>query len=148
MPWLEDRLGPERVKYACAWRSLLASGCRIPCGSDFPVESPNPLWGIYSAVTRQDHDGQPPGGWFPEQKMTVEEAVRGFTLDAAYAAFEEDERGSIEVGKLADFTILDKDIFTGPPEEILKTGVMYTIIGGETAYQHPALTIPLSEQDE
>lgn len=137
MPWVEDRLGPERIRGAYAWRKFLDQGCRIPCGSDFPVESPNPLWGIYSAVTRQDHQGWPEGGWCPEERMTLEEVVRGFTIDAAWAEFAENLKGSIEVGKLADFTVLDKDIFSITPAEILKTRVMYTIIGGKIVYEAP-----------
>lgn len=135
MDWVEKRLGRERLDGAYAWRKLLNSGCRIPCGSDFPVENPNPLWGIYAAVTRQDHSGLPEGGWLSEERMTVEEAVRGFTLDAAYASFAEDHMGSIEVGKSADFTILDQDIFTIPPEKILETRVIVTIVGGKIVYQ-------------
>ncbi len=134
MPWAEDRLGSDRVKGAYAWRKLLDTGCRIPCGSDFPVELPDPLLGIYAAVTRQDCDGNPQDGWFPEERMSVEEAVRGFTVDAAYASFAEDISGSIEAGKLADFTILDKDIFNIPLEQILDTHVRYTIIGGEVVF--------------
>jgi len=134
MPWAEDRLGGERIKGAYAWRKLLDSGARLAFGSDFPVESPDPLWGIYAAVTRQDHDGNPAGGWHPEEKMTVEEAVRGFTIDAAYAEFAESLRGSIEVGKLADFTLLDHDIFAVSPSEILKTMVIYTIVDGKIVY--------------
>ncbi|TKJ40774.1 amidohydrolase [candidate division LCP-89 bacterium B3_LCP] len=134
MPWAEDRLGPDRIKGAYAWRQLLNRGCKIPCGSDFPVESPNPLWGIYAAATRQDHQGQPPGGWYPQERMTVEEAVRGFTIDAAYAEFAEDIKGSIEVGKLADFTIVDRDIFRIPRAEILETKVVGTIVGGKIVY--------------
>jgi len=129
-----DRLGPERIKGAYAWRKLLDQGCRIPCGSDFPVESANPLWGIYAAVTRQDHSGWPRGGWYPEERMTIAEAVRGFTLDAAFAEFAEDLKGSIEVGKLADFTILDQDVYSLRPEQILATRVMHTIVGGKIVY--------------
>lgn len=135
MSWAQDRLGSERIKGAYAWRSVLQSGGRLALGSDFPIESPNPLWGIYAAITRQDQNGRPPGGWFPEQKLTVEEAVRGFTLDAAYAEFAETSRGSIEVGKLADFTVLDRDIFNLPPQEILKTQVEYTIVGGHIVWR-------------
>ncbi len=134
MPWAEDRLGPERIRGAYAWRELLDSGCRIPCGSDFPVEDPNPFRGIYAAVTRQDEKGRPEGGWYPDQKMTVEEAVRGFTLDAAYAQFADSLQGTIAEGKLADFTVIDRNIFKVEPREILHTKVIYTIIGGEIVY--------------
>ncbi|NIO29111.1 MAG: amidohydrolase family protein [Candidatus Latescibacteria bacterium] len=137
MYWAEDRLGPERIKGAYAWRKFLDSGCKIPCGSDFPVEGVNPLWGIYAAVTRQDHDGWPEGGWYPGERMTIEEAVRGFTIDAAFAAFAEKETGSIEVGKLADLTVLDKDLFEISPKEILNARVIYTIVGGSVVYSAP-----------
>jgi predicted amidohydrolase YtcJ len=135
MYWVADRVGVERSKGAYAWRKLLNSGSRIPCGSDFPVENPNPLWGIFAAVTRQDHTMYPEDGWYPDECMTIKEAVRGFTLNAAYARFAEDNMGSIEVGKLADFTVLDKDIFKISPEEILETNVAYTIVAGQTVYQ-------------
>jgi hypothetical protein len=138
MRWAEDRLGPERIKGAYAWRKLLNQGCRIPLGSDFPAESANPLWGIYAAVTRQDRKGSPAGGWHSEEKVSVEEAVRGFTIDAAYAEFSDWVRGSIELGKAADFTILDKDITSLPPDSILKTRVAYTIVGGKIVYSAPA----------
>lgn len=134
MYWVEDRIGSDRVKGAYAWRRLIDSGCVIACGSDFPVESHNPLWGIYAAVTRQDHDGFPFGGWYPEQRMTVEEAVRGFTTNAAYAEFAENEKGSIEVGKLADIVVLDKNIFEIDAEKILDTKVMMTILDGDMVY--------------
>lgn len=135
MPWTEDRIGSERVKGAYAFRSFLDAGAIIPCGSDFPVEIPNPLIGIHNAVTRQDENGFPKDGWLPEQKMTIEEAIKGYTIWAAYAAFQEDILGSIEVGKYADFTILDKDILTIEPMEILDTKPIYTIIGGEIRFQ-------------
>jgi predicted amidohydrolase YtcJ len=135
MPWTEDRIGSERVKGAYAFRSFLDEGVIIPCGSDFPVEVPNPLIGIHNAVTRQDENGYPKGGWLPEQKMTIEEAIKGYTIWAAYAAFQEDILGSIEVGKYADFTILDNDILTIDPMEILNTKPIYTIVGGEIKYQ-------------
>ena len=134
MRWAEDRLGPERIKGAYAWRKLLDQGCRIPFGSDFPVESANPLWGIYAAVTRQDHKGWPAGGWQPEERLSVAEALRGFTIDAAYAEFADWMRGSIEIGKAADFTILDKDICTAPPDSMLTTRVVCTIVAGKIVY--------------
>ena len=135
MPWTEDRVGSERVKGAYAFRSFLDEGVVIPCGSDFPVEPPNPLIGIHNAITRQDENGNPDGGWYPEQRMTIEEAIKGYTTWAAYAAFQEDILGSIEVGKLADFTILDHDILTIDPSEILNTKPIYTIVGGKVRYQ-------------
>ena len=135
MPWTEDRIGPDRVKGAYAFRSFLNEGIIIPCGSDFPIETNNPLIGIYHAVTRQDEHGNPKGGWLPEQKMTIVEAIKGYTIWAAYAAFQEDILGSIEVGKYADFTILDQDILTIEPSEILNTKPIYTIVGGKIKYQ-------------
>ena len=135
MPWVKDRIGDGRLEGAYAWRSFIDEGIIIPCGSDFPVEIPNPLIGIHDAVTRQDKNGYPIGGWLPKQKMTIEGAIKGYTIWAAYAAFQENILGSIEVGKYADFTILDKDILTIEPSEILKTKPIYTIVGGEIQYQ-------------
>ena len=135
MPWAEERVGPDRIKGAYAWRKVLQAGGRLALGSDFPVEHVNPFYGIYSAVTRQDHDGHPPGGWTPLEKLTLAEAVRGFTLDAAFAGFEEDTRGTIETGKWADFTIVDGDFANAPVSEIWKTKVRYTIVNGEVVYK-------------
>jgi predicted amidohydrolase YtcJ len=137
MYWAENRVGPERVKYAYAWRRFLDAGVIIPGGSDAPVESPNPLWGIYSAVTRQDHKGWPKGGWYPEQCVSREEALKMFTIKAAYAAFEEKIKGSIEKGKLADLVVLEKDIMIVPAEELWKVKVLATIFGGKVVYQAP-----------
>lgn len=134
MPWAEARLGPERVKGAYAWRRFLSIGVHVPNGSDFPVENPNPLWGFYAAITRQDRDGNPPGGWFPDERMTREEALRSWTIEGAYAAFEEASKGSLAPGKLADFVMLSDDIMRVPPSEILKTRVRMTVVGGEIVY--------------
>lgn len=134
MYWAEDRVGPDRIKGAYAWRTLTDAGVVIACGSDFPVESVNPLWGIYAAVTRQDHAGWPAGGWFPSERMTLDEALRGFTANAAFAEFAEKKKGTIQAGKLADFTIINRDLFAVSPEEILKARVAYTIVGGEIVY--------------
>ncbi|MBI4535232.1 MAG: amidohydrolase [Ignavibacteriae bacterium] len=134
MYWAEDRLGPKRAEGAYAWRSLLDSKSIIPSGSDFPVESPNPLWGFYAAITRQDHSGWPEGGWHPEQSMSREEALKSFTLWGAFAAFEETKRGSIEKGKLADIVVLSDDIMKVEPRMILSTIVEMTIVGGEIVY--------------
>jgi hypothetical protein len=135
MYWAEDRLGPDRIRGAYAWRSFLDQGTRVPCGSDFPVERPNPFCGIYAAVTRQDLEGNPPGGWHPEQRMTIEEAVRGFTVDAAYAEFAETAKGSLQPGMLADMIVLDRDIFTIRAREIPGTQVLCTIVGGRIVYK-------------
>jgi len=135
MPWAVDRLGRPRLEGAYAWRSLREAGARLACGSDFPVESERPLLGFYAAVTRQDAAGGPEGGWMPRQRMTREEALRCFTLDAAWAGFDEDLRGSITVGKLADLTVLSDDIMTVPVARIPGTGVVMTIVGGRVAFE-------------
>jgi predicted amidohydrolase YtcJ len=131
MGWAERRVGTERIKGAYAWRTVLDSGARLALGSDFPVEDVNPFFGIYSAVTRQDQNGNPPGGWYPSQKLTLAEAVRGFTSDAAYAAFEERSRGTIEPGKLADFTIVEGNFYATPASDLFRTKVRMTVVGGE-----------------
>jgi predicted amidohydrolase YtcJ len=133
-PWATDRLGPERVKGAYAWRSLLDQKSIIAGGSDAPVEDINPLWGFYAAITRQDHKGKPEGGWHPEQLVTPKEALRMFTLDAAYAAFRDNELGSIQAGKLADMVVLPKNILTCKPSELIDMKVQYTITGGKIRF--------------
>ncbi len=138
MDWVADRVGEERTRFAYAWRTLLDSGVRIPGGSDAPVESVKPLWGIYSAVTRQDHDPGDAAPWHPEQLVTREEALRMFTIDAAYGAFEEDLKGSLEVGKLADMVVLSRDIMTIAAPQILETEVLTTILGGRIVYEATA----------
>lgn len=135
MYWAEARLGPQRVAGAYAWRKLMDSGVRIANGSDFPVEHVNPIWGFYAAVTRQDHEGWPEGGWYAEERMARTEALRSFTIDAAYAAFEEGEKGSIETGKLADLVILSKDIMRVALKELLNTHVELTMLGGKIVYE-------------
>ncbi|MBE9549725.1 MAG: amidohydrolase [Proteobacteria bacterium] len=135
MYWAEARLGPERTQYAYAWRSLLDSGARLALGSDFPVEEVNPMLGIYAAVTRQDSRGWPDVGWYPEQILTREEAVRGFTLDAAYAGFMENMVGSLEPGKRADFIVLDRDLMKVDVAEIPSTRVLQTWLDGELVWE-------------
>ena len=134
MYWAEQRLGPERIGGAYAWRKIMDGGGLIACGSDFPVESPNPLWGIYAAVTRRDREGWPEGGWHAEECMTMGEAIEGFTTHAAFAGFMEHVKGTITTHMDADFTILDRDPFDGPPEGLLKTRVVYTIVNGKVLY--------------
>jgi predicted amidohydrolase YtcJ len=132
--WAEARLGPQRVKGAYAWQSVLKTGAHLPLSSDFPGETLNPFYGIYAAITRQDPQGNPPGGWYPEQRLTLAEALRGYTLEGAYAEFEEKDKGSIEAGKLADFTVIDLDPAKVPPKDILNTRVLKTIVGGQVVY--------------
>ena len=131
----EQRVGPERIKGAYAWRTFLKQGSRIACGSDFPIESPNPFEGIHAAVTRQNNDGMPAGGWYPQQAMTVTEALRCFTLDAAWAGHQEKVIGSLEKGKWADFIVVDQDLFTVAPTVIGKTQVLQTWLAGKRVFE-------------
>lgn len=135
MRWAEDRVGPERIRGAYAWATLLRSGARIAAGSDFPVESENPLLGLYAAVTRQDAEGRPEGGWRAQERLTREEALRAFTIDAARAAFEEEDKGTLEPGKLADFVVWSHDLLTCEPRELLKAAAIRVVIGGRTVYE-------------
>ena len=135
MRWAERRVGPQRIKGAYAWRSLLNTGVVIPNGSDFPVEEVNPLISFHSAITRQDAAGWPEGGWYPDQVMTRDEALKAMTIWPAYAAFQEKELGSLSPGKYADFVVLDRDIMTVPATEILQTQVVSTYIGGKSVYE-------------
>ena len=135
-PWAIDRLGAKRIKEgAYVWRSLLDTGAVISNGTDAPVEPVSALASYYALVSRKTLSGSPEGGFEPEQKLTRFEALRSYTLDAAYAAFEEKDKGSLAVGKWADMTILDRDILTCAEEEILTTRVLRTIKGGQTVYE-------------
>ena len=135
MYWAEDRVGPERIEGAYAWRTFMDAGARLACGSDFPVERANPFHGLYAAVTRQDQEGWPEGGWRPSERMTREEALACFTREAAAAAGMDHEVGTLSPGKRADFLILDADPTTVPAEEIWRVGVDRTVIGGETVHR-------------
>jgi predicted amidohydrolase YtcJ len=135
MYWAIDRLGWTRVQGAYAWRTLLNTGVVIPNGSDFPVESPNPLISFKAFITRQDANGWPAGGWFPDQRTTRDEALKSMTLWPAYAAFMEDVAGSLTPGKYADFVVLDQDIMKIAPERILDTQVLLTVLGGQVVYR-------------
>jgi hypothetical protein len=134
MRWAETRLGPDRIAGAYAWRRFLNLGVPVANGSDFPVEEPDPLLGLYASFTRQDVKGEPRAGWTPDQRLTRGEALESFTLGAAYAAFEEKEKGSIEVGKLADFVVFDRDIMQAPAADVLKAKVRMTVVGGEVVF--------------
>jgi len=133
--WAETKIGAERCRTTYAFRSLLDHGVLLACGSDWTVAPLDPLSGIYAAVTRRTTDGKNPGGWFPEQKITLEEALRGYTWNGAYTEFAEDLKGSIAAGKLADLIILDRDIFKIPPEEIIDAKVEMTILAGKVIFQ-------------
>jgi predicted amidohydrolase YtcJ len=134
MGWAERRLGRERCRGAYAWRALASRGVRLAFGSDFPVESPDPRLGLYATVTRQDAAGSPPGGWFPEQRLSRAEALAAFTVGAAVASFSESELGSLAVGRLADLTIFDRDFAAGPPMNILAARVWATVTGGRPLF--------------
>jgi hypothetical protein len=138
MYWAGTRIGPQRLHGAYAWRSLLKTGVIIPNGSDFPVEAVNPLLSFHAAFTRQDEKNWPAGGWFPEQRMTRDEAMKSMTIWPAFASFEEDLVGSLTAGKLADFVILDRDIMAVPADQVLGTHVLATYLGGRPIYERPA----------
>lgn len=135
-PWAIDRLGEKRIKEgAYMWQALLKSGAKIVNGTDVPVEPIDPIACFYASVTRKTLAGDPPTGYEPEEKMTREQALRSYTLDAAYGAFQESITGSIEAGKLADFTVFSQDLMTVPEEEILKTKIAMTIVDGKVVYE-------------
>jgi hypothetical protein len=133
--WAEKRIGHERCKTTYAFRSFLENKVKMGFGSDWTVGPLNPLLGIYAAVTRRTTDGANPNGWFPEQKISVREAIEAYTLNNAYAAFEEKEKGSIEPGKLADLVVLEDNILAIDPVKIENTTVDMTILGGKIIYQ-------------
>ncbi|HET7615249.1 MAG TPA: amidohydrolase, partial [Gemmatimonadaceae bacterium] len=135
MRWAESRVGPQRIRGAYAWRSLLSTGVIIPNGTDFPVEEVNPLLTFHAAVTRQDPTNWPAGGWYPDQKMTRQEALQSMTIWPAYAGFQESVLGSLTPGKYADFVVLDRDIMTVPDTEILGARVLSTWVGGKRVYE-------------
>ena len=135
MPWAERRIGPERIKGGYAWRTFLNEGVRIVGGSDEGRRRFSPFMGIHAAVTRQNREGYPEGGWYPEQRLTRLEALKSYTLDAAYMGFEEDVLGSITPGKFADLVVLSKDIMTIPADEILETQADITVFNGKVVFE-------------
>ncbi len=144
MRWMEERIGHERCKGAYAFKSLMEGGALLSFGSDWPGTNAawypaKPLLGIYAAVTRQTLDGQPAEGWFPDERIDVETAIRAYTINNAYAAGEEDEKGSMRVGKLADLTIVDRDLLEIEPSAIKDVRVLATIVGGRVTYSAPEL---------
>ena len=141
MRWMEERIGAARSKYAYAFKSIQDNGAILCFGTDWPGTSAseypiNPMMVLYAAVTRQTLGGEPKSGWFPAERITIEEAIRAYTYNTAYANFEETIKGSIEVGKLADLTVLSKNLLKIPPRDFLTTEVVYTIVNGKTVYQN------------
>jgi len=133
--WAEGKIGPERARTTYAFRSLQEAGATLAFGSDWTVAPLSPVLGIYAAVTRRTLDGKKPGGWVPEEKISVEEAVRAYTINGAYTEFAEAVKGTIQAGKLADMVVLDRDIFTIPPEEIAGVKVALTVFDGKIVYR-------------
>ncbi|BFT31483.1 amidohydrolase [Alteromonas sp. D210916BOD_24] len=131
----EDRIGKDRMKGAYAWKTLLNSGIALPLGSDFPVELANPFYGLHAAVTRQDRNNQPVAGWYAHEALTIEQAFKGFTLDAAYSGHMEDTIGTLTPGKWADFILVDQDIFSIDAKDIWKTQVHATFIAGKQVFE-------------
>jgi predicted amidohydrolase YtcJ len=136
--WADKVIGAERSRTTYAFRSLLDARATLAFGSDWYVAPPTPLEGIYAAVTRRTIDEKQPGGWVPEQKITVEEALRAYTMGAAYAEFAEGEKGSLERGKLADFVLIDRDLTRIPPETIRDAHVVMTVVGGQVVFNRTA----------
>ncbi len=132
--WAEKVIGPERIKTTYAFKSLLENDVKLAFGSDWYVAPPSPIKGIYAAVTRRTLDGKNPGGWVPSQKISLEEALNAYTINGAYASFEENLKGSIEKGKRADIVILEKNLFEIPNDEIFNVQIFKTIVGGKIVY--------------
>jgi predicted amidohydrolase YtcJ len=135
MPWAEQRLGAERLRGSYAWRSLKEAGATLALGSDFPIENPDVIAGLYAAITRQDARGWPEGGWYPEQRLTPLEALEGFTVGAAWAEHAEGRRGRLAPGMDADFVALSEDPVEGPPTALVEARVLATVVGGREVFR-------------
>ncbi len=134
----QRNVGRRRAEQGFAWQSLSRSGARLALGSDWPVVDLDPLLGIYTAVTRKDINGRPEGGWVPGERLSLEEAIHGYTLGGAYASFEETVKGSVEPGKLADLVVLTDDLFKIPHPRILHTEAVMTVVGGKVVFISPS----------
>jgi hypothetical protein len=135
MRWAEQRLGPERIKGAYAWATLEKSGAHLAFGTDFPVEIINPMRGLYACVTRELPEGGPAGGWQPQEKISLDDCIRAYTIGSAYAQFEESRKGALKPGQFADFIVLSDDLTKIPPSAYINTEVLRTVVGGTTVYQ-------------
>jgi hypothetical protein len=136
MRWAEKRLGPERIKGAYAWRTMLNNGVKLAFGTDWPVEIINPMRGLHACVTRQLPDGTPAGGWQPQERISLDECIHAYTVGSAYAEFEEGKKGQLVPGQYADMILLSADVTKIPPAELLKVHVLQTIVGGRGVYGH------------
>ena len=135
-------IGPERASRGFSWRNIEKAGGRLAFGSDWPVVTSAVTRGLYCAVARKTKEGAPPGGWLPELAVSLESALRHYTIDGAYASFEEAEKGSIAAGKRADLVVLSEDLFRQPPEAILKAEVLLTVMDGRAVYHDLSLPMP------
>jgi predicted amidohydrolase YtcJ len=133
--WAQDRLGEYRVQGAYAWHKMRSFGVHMPFGTDWPVEPINPYLGLYAAVTRQSTEGDPVGGWWPQERLSIAEAIRCYTVESAFASFEENVKGQIAPGMLADLVVHTRDLLTIKPEEILQTEAAMTVFGGRVVYE-------------
>ncbi|MBV8855434.1 MAG: amidohydrolase [Acidobacteria bacterium] len=133
--WAQDRLGEYRVLGAYSWHTMMSYGVHVPFGTDWPVEPVNPYLGLYAAVTRQSVEGEPAGGWWPEERLSIEDAIRNYTAESAYASFEEHEKGQVVAGMLADLVVHSRDLLTIPPREILQTEADVTVFDGRVVYE-------------
>jgi predicted amidohydrolase YtcJ len=133
--WAQDRLGEYRVLGAYSWHTMMSHGVRVPFGTDWPVEPINPYLSLYAAVTRRSTEGDPAGGWWPQERLAIADAIRCYTIESAYATFEENEKGQIAPGMLADMVVHTRDLLTIKPEEILQTAAAMTILGGQIVYE-------------
>ena len=133
--WAPTILGPERLREGYAWNTLLKSGAVLAFGTDYSVEPLNPMRNLYASVTREFESGGPPGGWMPEEKISIAEALRAYTWGSAYGEFEENRKGTLAPGKFADLVVLSKDVTRVPPAEILRTEVLLTMVGGRIVYE-------------
>jgi len=135
MRWAEQRVGPDRIRGAYAWATLQKSGARLAFGTDYDVEPINPMRGLYACVTRELPEGGPQGGWQPQEKISLDDCIRAYTIGSAYAQFDENRKGALKVGQFADFIILSSDLTKIPPSDYTKTQVLRTVVGGRTVYQ-------------
>ena len=133
MRWAKDRLGPQRAAFSYAWLAFLNKGVPLAFGTDYPVESVSPFRGLYAAVTRKSEDGK--HEYFPEQRLTMDQAIAAYTIGSAFAEFEEKEKGKFVPGMLADFAVLDRDVSASSPDRVLGTKVLRTVVGGKTVYE-------------